>query len=302
MSGGLTNKAAAVLRAQDACRELTRRTARNFYYTFAVLPRDKHRDMCTLYAFMRRTDDLADSDRPADDRRGDLTAWRAALDASLTAATRSPSYRDAADADLYLPAVAEMILRRGVRTEYLHAVIDGCLQDTTAVALQTSEELREYCYRVAGAVGLCCVRVWGYDDRHEAEVHRLSIDTGYAFQMTNILRDLREDARQGRMYLPAEAVGGVTVQMLAEAAGRPSGELADLVRHFAADAAAAYERSADLLPLLSRDGRRVLTAMRLIYGGLLRKIRRREYDVFSGRVRLSRLQKLRAVWTASRVR
>ena len=283
---------AELKRSRRACRELTRRTARNFYYSFRVLPRPKHRDMCSLYAFMRRTDDIADADRPAAERRAGLDEWWGRTAAAL----------DGGDVDdPLLPAVAEMVGRVGIDPDLLAAVVAGCRQDTEPVAVRTRSELEEYCYRVAGAVGLCCVRVWGFDESRAAEVERLSIQTGFAFQLTNILRDLKEDAANGRLYLPREDLRGVTVADLAAQSGPPSGTMRDVVVGHAVAAGEAYRESAALLPLLSRDGRRVLAAMRSIYGGLLAEIGRRDHDVFSGRVRLSAGRKLLAAWRASRL-
>ena len=285
--------AARLTLAQSMCRFLARRTGRNFYYAFRVLPRDKHADMCTLYAFMRKTDDLADSDAPASRRRQLLDQWRADLDAALAG---EPA------ANLFLLATAEMVARRGIEAAHLHAVIDGCLQDTRPVAVDTPQALHAYCYHVAGAVGLCCVRVWGFDDRQAEAVRELSIETGYAFQLTNILRDLKEDAAAGRVYLPSSTLGGFTAADLRDQSGPPTGRLREVLDVQLKTAKDAYERSAALLPLLSRDGRRVLSAMRAIYGGLLNEIERRELDVFTRRVRLPAWRKLMAAARASRLR
>ena len=279
--------------ARSVCRTVARRTGRNFYYAFRVLPRDKHADMCALYAFMRKTDDLADAASPAADRRARLDVWRADLDAALSGRPAD---------NLFLLATADLVARRGVEAEHLHAVIDGCVQDTEPVAIATRADLEAYCYRVAGAVGLCCVRVWGFDASRAAEVERLSVETGRAFQLTNILRDVAEDAANGRVYLPAESLGGLTLADLRAAGSPPAAEVREVIAAHAAEARAAYERSAALLPLLSRDGRRVLWAMRSIYGGLLAEIERRDCDVFAGRVRLPSWRKLAAAARAGWVR
>ena len=283
---------AELKRSRRACRALTRRTARNFYYSFRVLPREKHRDMCSLYAFMRRTDDIADADRPAAERRAGLDVWWERTTAALDGRETD---------DPLLPAVTEMVGRVGIDPDHLAAVVAGCRQDTEPVAIRTRRELDEYCYRVAGAVGLCCVRVWGFDESRAAEVERLSIQTGFAFQLTNILRDLKEDAANGRVYLPREDLRGVTVEELAGQTGPPEGSVRAVVIDHAAAASDAYRESEALLPLLSRDGRRVLAAMRSIYGGLLAEIERRDYDVFSRRIRLRAWRKLLAALRASRL-
>lgn len=282
--------------SQRACRDLTRATARNFGMTFLVLPRDMARDMETLYAFMRHTDDLSDRDVSVEERRTDLANWRT-------------SFRDALRGqvlnDPYLPAAAELIHRRELKADYFETVIDGCEQDLLAVEIATRSELEAYCYQVAGAVGLCCVGIWGTSPAVNAanpdvaaEIRRLAIQTGFAFQLTNIIRDIREDAELGRRYLPQEDLqnAGCDEELLrSHRTGPPSGALRELLRYEVDQSRAAYAESERLSGLLSRPGRRVLTVMRLIYGGLLDEIERREFDVFSRRVSLTKRQKLLAL-------
>src|SRR5262245_50855133 len=141
------------------CRWLARRTARNFYYAFRVLPRSQARAMDALYAFMRVTDDLADDDGPTSARRTALIQWRADLDAALTGEPSHPLH----------PALAAIVERYAIPPRYLHAVIDGVESDLQPVRFETFAELRRYCYRVASAVGLSCIHVWGFRDGHAEE-------------------------------------------------------------------------------------------------------------------------------------
>lgn len=284
-----------VEQSQQACRSLTRATAKNFGITFRVLSRDQARDMETLYAFMRRTDDLADRDAPARKRREDLEHWRQSFLSVLNG-----EFCD----DPYLPAVAELVHRRGIEAGYFEAVIDGCIQDTQPVAIATQDELEAYCYRVAGAVGLCCLGVWGYAGRgvegtqaDAREAERLAVTTGFAFQLTNILRDIREDALNERRYLPLEDLTRFRccpADLQTTTSAPPSGPLLELLKFETARARTAFDESAALVPLVSPQGRKVLTAMRHVYGGLLAEIERRRFDVFSQRVRVSQTRKIAA--------
>lgn len=272
------------------CRQLARRTGRNFYFTFLTLPRDLFRDMCALYAFMRHTDDLADSEELSlDQRRELLDEWRTALDSTLARGPLDSVIGGDHAAGRILPALVDVVGRRGVPHEYLREVIAGVESDLSPRSFATFEELAHYCYQVAGAVGLCCIHIWGFrDDRALA----LAVDCGQAFQLTNILRDLGEDARSGRTYLP-----DCDLQRFGYSAGDlnnrvVNGPFRELMRFQVARARESYVRGSELLTHLDRPGRCILSAMLGIYGGLLDAIERRQYDVFSRRVRLSSPHKL----------
>jgi phytoene synthase len=258
------------------CRRVARRTGRNFYFTFLTLPGDLFRDTCALYAFMRHTDDLADSGDPGlDVRREWLARWRAALDAALTGEPAE---------GLILPALADVVARRGVPHQYLHEVIAGVESDLAPRTFATFDDLARYCYQVAGAVGLCCIHIWGFRDDRALPP---AVACGQAFQLTNILRDLGEDARAGRVYLPDCELRqfGYSPANLRDRVLNP--QFRDLMRYQVERARDAYARGEELLNYLDRPGRCILTAMLGIYGGLLDTIERRRYDVFSRRIRLS---------------
>ncbi|HEX8203272.1 MAG TPA: phytoene/squalene synthase family protein, partial [Isosphaeraceae bacterium] len=194
------------------CGDVARRQARNFYYSFLLLPADRRRAMCALYAFLRHTDDLADEPGPVAAKRRALDAWRSELDAALGGAGASwPG----------LPALADTVARHGVPARHLHEVLDGVAMDLEPVAYPTFADLYAYCYRVASAVGLCCIRIWGY--RSEGgRAEALAEACGVALQLTNILRDVREDARLGRIYLPREDLDRFGVAAADLDAPRPS--------------------------------------------------------------------------------
>jgi len=274
-----------------ACRSLARRSRSNFYASFVLLPAEKRRAMEALYAFMRRTDDLADNNRPAADRRRALARWREQLSAALAGA---PMPQAADDDDgigpAILPGVADAVRRFRIPVEHLQAVIDGVEMDVAGRRYETFEELQEYCHRVASAVGLACIHVWGFRGPEAFEPAR---QCGVAMQLTNILRDLGEDARDGRLYLPLEDFRhcGYTPEELS--AGVADERFVRLVRMEIARAERLYSEGARLIDWLAPDGRRVFGLMMAIYHRLLGRIAREPTAPLARQVRLSRWEKLR---------
>ena len=271
---------AALHSSYSYCRRLTRRTAGNFYYSFLVLPREKREAMSALYAFSRLTDDLGDNDQPVEVRRAALKDWRGALDRAL----------DGAAEGRVLPALVDTLRRYGFSPSYLHDLIDGVEMDLNRTTYQTFDELRDYCHKVASAVGLCCIHIWGFTNDAAFEPAR---QCGLAFQLTNILRDLKEDAAEGRVYLPQEDLErfGYSAQDLRQ--GVCNDRFHDLMRFEIARAERFYQEAADLERWLEPDGKTVFGAMTAIYRGLLGEIKRLDGDVFGRRVRLSAWRKLR---------
>ena len=277
-------------RGYDECLRIARRTARNFYYSFMVLPRRERRAMCALYTFMRFTDDLGDGAGPVEQRRDALLAWRLRLDRSLGGEV---------DAEPWRLALADTVFRYRIPPRLLHAVIDGVQSDLGAVRFETFADLYRYCYRVASAVGLACIRIWGADD---SDADLLAEWCGIAFQLTNILRDVAEDHRVGRIYLPLEDLRrfGVAERDLGSAEATAPFEA---MMHFQiARAHDYYDRARPLERHLAPPGRAVLQVMTNVYRGLLRKIERRPAAVLSGRVALGRARKLAMVAAALPIR
>jgi 15-cis-phytoene synthase len=262
-------------------RELTQASRSNFYYSLLALPRPLFRDMCALYAFMRVTDDLGDDLRfSLAERRASLAQWRVDVDQALDGSDfRHPA----------LPALADVVGRYGIPRDSLVAVIDGVQMDFQADGFESFAELSDYCYHVAGAVGICCLHIWGFDT---AEALPLAVDCGRAFQLTNILRDVPEDARAGRCYLPREDLRrfGLTEADLRAAQIDP--RLRELMAFEAARARTDFARARRLIPLCHPPGRPILDAMIRTYAALLGAIEARDYDVFRRRVELGRWKKM----------
>jgi 15-cis-phytoene synthase len=263
----------------DFCERLARREAGNFYHAFRLLPRPQRRAMCALYAYMRVADDLSDGPEPIPEKRALLDAWRQQLDLALAGRYSHRLH----------PAFDHTVRTCGIPRQYLVAVLDGVCMDLEPVRYDTFADLYPYCYRVASAVGLACIHIWGFE-RPEAKVPAEA--AGIAFQLTNILRDLAEDAARGRVYLPREDLErfGYTEDRLRQ--GVRDEPFRRLMQFEAERARSYYEAARPLVPLLKPPGRAVFLVMARTYRALLEAIVKRDYDVFSGRVRLSRWHKM----------
>jgi phytoene synthase len=267
------------------CRSVARTRAKNFYYSFVLLPREQRNAMCAIYAFMRYCDDL--SDEPGASREP-LERWRCALVDAL---------KGKFDAYPAWPAFYDTVERYRIPDEYFFQVIEGVKSDLEPRRLATFDELYRYCYQVASVVGLTTIHVFGFDS---PEALPLAEKCGVAFQLTNILRDIGEDVARGRIYLPAEDLERFGVTAADLAAGRRTDAFARLMQFQAARARAYYDESRPLIDLVHRRSRPGLRALITIYSRLLERIEECNYDVFSRRVSLSSLEKswivLRA-WT-----
>lgn len=270
------------------CVRLTRRTAGNFHYSFLTLPAELYRAMCVLYAFMRVTDDIGDSPAPVETRAAELSQWRT----EFNAACRQEHVQHPA-----LPALAALVASRGLPPEHLAAVITGVEMDLQPLEFNTFSELQRYCYHVAGAVGLACIHLWGY---HDKRAPAAAIDCGTAFQMTNILRDLQEDAAWGRVYLPAEHLRQFGLSRTEVLAGWPVNDARcqDLLRFEIALTREFYLRAQPLREYLDSAGQPILETMQGIYGGLLQSIARNPQRALRERVSLSRWRKIAIAGTA----
>ena len=289
----------AINASYACCRRVARRAASNFVPCFLLLPRPKRRAMHALYAFMRHTDDLADNGQPLDARRRGLALWRAMLEAAFSdppdrqlGGTREEdaiAELDDSRGQGLLPALADAVRRFRIPAEHLSAVIDGVEMDLDRDRYETFDELVQYCQRVASAVGLACIHVWGFRGDEALEPAR---KCGIALQLTNILRDLKEDAERGRVYVPAEDLDRFGYSPEELTAGVVDERFLRLMEFQTGRARRFYHEGAELIDRLEPDGRRVLGMMISIYHRLLEKIAGRPGEVFRHRVRLNRWEKL----------
>lgn len=286
------------------CRAIAKREAKNFYYAFRVLPQHKSDAMCAVYAFMRKADDLADDESLSlDARREAMAAWTAAWRASRTSPTNDPIFLALNDTqqrfnisnDLLEQLVAGTTLDLQPQPEGVHN-LEVSAPDGSTRTIQVYDNvaaLTHYCYLVASVVGLVCIRIFGYTDRR---ADQLAIDTGIAFQLTNILRDIKEDADRGRIYLPSDLLAehAVTAErILAIAAGAaPHPHELALLRALELHAQTLYRSSNQLIPLLDPDSRPAMRVLARIYHRLLDRIAANPAAVFTQRVSVPTSTKL----------
>jgi phytoene synthase len=272
------------------CESLTRAAAANFYYGIRLLPAEKRRAMCAVYAFARRIDDIGDGSLPDGEKLR-------LLDAASEALREDPP--PSASDDPVIVALVDARIRFGLPGDALSDLIDGVRMDVEGATYETFEDLLLYCRRVAGSIGRLCLAIFGVDDCQVAAA--LADDLGVAMQLTNILRDLREDAQRGRVYLPAEDLrrfswpgpdGGDAAAIAAVTPSAP-GSLVDLVHFEAARNREWFERGSRLFALLDRRSGACAQAMSQIYVELLERIDARPERILEGRVRLSAAAKTR---------
>ncbi len=290
----MSGLAAQLAHAHSVCRGVTRRAARNFYYAFLVLPREKRDALCAVYAFMRHCDDLCDQPGvPLAERRDRLEAWRATLQQVLAGrATDDP----------VLFALADAQRRFHIPPQLFDRLVEGTAMDLppagappgAVLTFTDFDELYRYCYHVASVVGLVTIRVFGYKD---PAAEPLAEKCGIAFQLTNIIRDVKEDSALGRVYLPEEDLKrfGRSSDDLAPGALRNGFDPARFrpVLEFEAGRAREFYRAADeLLPLLDHDSQPAFWVLVEIYRRLLEKITAQGYNVFGEKVRMTMPQKL----------
>ena len=284
--------------AYAVCRGISRRAAKNFYYGFMVLPSEKRNALSAVYAFMRHADDI--SDEPGVDpqiKRQKLTEW---LDAAKTVfagkATDDPVLMALGDAQKKFKIPPELFEKLVYGTS-LDLDIPPASAEAPAILCETFEDLKQYCYYVASVVGLVCIKIFGYQD---TKAEFLAEDCGLAFQLTNIIRDIKEDASMGRIYIPAEDLvrSNLTAANFASSTLQDPAQVQQLrpTLEYEADRARKYYESAKwLMELIDEDSRAALWVLVEIYSRLLKKIADRNYDVLTERVRLTLPEKLKVL-------
>ncbi len=286
-----TDGTASVREAYRACAAMTRAASTNFYYALLTLPPDKRNAIYAAYAFCRLCDDIVDEP----ERRG-----TAAEELRATRAKLAGAYRGETDGPIWT-ALFDAQRRFGISEAHLADVIAGCAMDLTQDRYATFSDLEGYCRRVAGAVGLVVIQVCGYSDQRAVQ-H--AIDLGIGMQLTNIVRDLAEDARNGRVYLPQDEMRRFGYSEAELLAGEINGRFRGLMR-FQCERARRYFASGEkLFPYLDRRSRSCPETIYRVYRGLLDRTEAAGYDVFSRRITLSRGTKLALaarLWLRSRV-
>jgi phytoene synthase len=266
--------------AYDECQSITRREARNFYYAFVTLPNDRRRSIYAAYAFGRLADDIADGDGAVDSKAAALGGLRQALHAAFSGKPEGP----------IMTALADSAATYDIPESLFHDIIDGVEMDLVKSRYATFEELREYCYRVASAVGLVSIQIFGYT-APQAKVH--AVELGLAMQLTNIIRDVGEDAVSDRIYIPQDELArfGCTEEQLKGA--RVDANFLALMQFQAGRAQGYFSSSKALFPLLDARSRGCASGLHQLYSKLLNRIERRGFDVFKERVSLPVWEKLR---------
>jgi squalene synthase HpnC/squalene synthase HpnD len=275
----------SVAASYSECSRIAKESRSSFYLAFFGLRKEKRNALCALYAFMRLVDNVSDELGDLDSKRNGLARWRAMLDEAIAGrATASP----------ILPALADTIARFEIPSRYFHDLILGAEMDLTVSSYATFDRLSEYCYRVAGTVGLTCLHVFGF---HDPKAPDLAERLGLAFQLTNIIRDVRADFDMGRAYLPAEDLERFEVSE-SQLSGPLTPQIRELLEFEADRAWHFYREGASLVDRVDADSRATLWALIRTYSSLLARIEERDFDVFSSRISLSSAEKIQYLLTA----
>lgn len=271
----------------EYCQEKTASSGSSFYHSFRFLPPQKRRAITALYAFCREVDDVVDECREPEVARASLNWWRQEVARLFHDTPQHPVSR----------ALKPLLSDFDLAEEHFLEIIDGMEMDLENMRYETFAQLSLYCYRVASVVGLMAAEIFGYQDRHTL---KYAHDLGMAFQLTNILRDIREDALRGRCYLPADEMArcGVTVEDISH--GRQHEGMKQLLTIQAERAQGFYDKAFAQLPEQDRYAQLSGVVMAEIYHALLQRIREQDYPVLERRVTLPLWQKLWLAWRCAR--
>ena len=259
--------------------EAVARSRSNFYYSFLVLPSEKKRAFCAVYAFMRHCDDISDESGSPSDKRKLLNDWRAQLDLVYSG--------DAVKNDI-LPAFRDTVKNFSIPAKYFHWIIDGAEADLDIHQYETFDDLYKYCFNVASAVGLVCIQIFGFD---EECAKKYAEQCGIAFQLTNILRDVKEDAGRGRIYIPLEDLRRFDYSPEDLHRGIFDDRFEKLMRFETERTREYYSAARKLLPLVEKASKPALWAMIEIYERILNRIVQVQFDVFRNSIHLAGREK-----------
>lgn len=285
----LALSAPLVAQGYRECRSITRREARNFYFAFLSLPKPQRHAIFAVYAFSRACDDYADEGDDIVHKQALLARHREALHDAFARRPTTPQFAALLDA-------AE---RYQIPEQYFDELIDGVVMDLTVTRYETFKDLERYCYLVASVVGLICIQVFGYKGR-TAKEHAIAL--GKALQLVNIMRDVKEDAMQNRIYIPQEDLARFGYSEAELLAGKHNEAFQKLMQYQGARARRYFDSGWKLLPMVPVRTRACPAILGQLYSELLSRIERRNYNVFSGRERLSTPEKLLLagrVWTTT---
>ncbi len=275
--------------AYEHCEQLTKSLAKNFYYAFRTLPARKRRAIYAAYAFCRICDDIVDEDRPPEEKRRLFEDTRRLLHQSKNGETAHPVFAALGDATKGFD----------IPVRYFEEVIKGVEMDIDHARFQDFEELRGYCYKVASTVGLISIEIFGYDDPSAKEY---AIDFGLAMQLTNIMRDLREDSQRGRIYVPVDELVSFGYSERDLELGVTNEPFRDLMKYQVARARQYFESGRRLIPLVSAQSRACPAVLIGFYSAILDRIEASDYDVFQQRIGLSVREKtllMAKLWATS---
>jgi 15-cis-phytoene synthase len=284
----MLSPASSVLRSSTVgesyryCGRIAKERAKNFYYSFLLLEKPRREAMCAIYAFMRHCDDLSDDPaiRKSGQSQQNIALWRVELDGAL---------HERFGENPIWPAFCDTVRRYSIPHRFFHEMIEGVMSDLEPRQVETYEELYQYCYRVASVVGLTIIHIFGFES---VRALLLAEKCGVAFQLTNILRDVREDAEAGRVYLPREDLHrfGVSAEQLR--LGMENDRFRSLMQFEAGRARACYEESAGLTGLIEKKSQRSLWALREVYLRLLSRIEKSDYSVLTRRIQVPKRTKM----------
>ena len=265
--------------AYDYCQRIAKEYAKNFYYAFRTLPSRRRRAIYAVYAFCRYCDDIADEDLAPDEKQTGLAHVRRLLADSRDGRVSEPVFMALADASntFSIPA------------HYFDEVVEGVEMDLTQTRFRDIEELRRYCHKVASIVGLICIEIFGYDDPKAKDY---AADLGLAMQLTNILRDIKEDAGRGRIYIPLDEMASFGYSERDLMHGVVNDAFHELMKFQVDRARSWFDSGRRLFPLLARESRACPVVLHGVYSGILDRIERAGFDVFGDRIGLSAGTKL----------
>jgi 15-cis-phytoene synthase len=260
------------------CRQVTRERAKNFYYGIKLLPQEKRDSLCAVYAFFRQSDDLSDDERITN-KAERLSRWK-----NLVHPSHNPNENP------LLPAFYDSVEKYSIPTRYFEELIDGTTSDLSVTRYQTFDELYQYCYKVASTVGLVCLHIFGFDG--SAQALQQAEARGIGFQLTNILRDVKEDGERGRIYLPLEDFERFQISEEQFLQGKGSPEMKRFLDFQIERAKGFYLQSENLAQRVDPESRASLQAMTHIYRAVLGKVEELGLGVFQQRASLSKIEKL----------